>query len=338
MSGEIAARVIRGKDKEAVHNASVAVVNSEGELTHYLGDVGESWMTRSCVKPFQALPLLMSGGFDKFGFSERQLAIMCASHNGTDEHVEVTLSNLKLAGNSPDDLLCGFHLPTFMRLNELYPANEEDKDPLRHNCSGKHSGFLALAKFLDEPLAEYLNPNSKTQEMVRQSVADMCRYDVEKIKIGVDGCSAPVLSLPLQNIATGFARLATMNDEHDKQQAAVTRVRKAMYAHPYLISGEKRLDYDLMRSFPGNVVCKVGAEGIEGLGFREQGIGICVKIIDGNTRALGVVIVEVLKQLGMMGDSKQFPLLATHEKTILRNNRGIDTAKIIPDFKLKKVV
>ena len=98
MPGEIAARVVRGEDIEAIHNATIAVVDSDAKLTHYLGEPKESFMTRSAVKPFQVMPLILSGGFDHFGFSQRQLAIMCASHNGTDEHAEVTLSILKIVG------------------------------------------------------------------------------------------------------------------------------------------------------------------------------------------------------------------------------------------------
>lgn len=337
-SDEPAAIVRRGDGIEAIHCATIAVVDAEGNLTHSLGDPSQSWMTRSAVKPFQALPLILTGGFDHFGFSQRQLAIMCASHNGTDEHREVTLSNLELAGNSTQDLQCGTHLPSYMRLNGLYPSNDEDKDSLRHNCSGKHSGFLALSRYLNEHVASYLEPGGKAQQMVKQSVADICRFPVEKIAVGIDGCSAPVFSLPPLNLAIGFMRLATLQADEKNLNAALGRVRSAMYEYPYLISGEKRMDYDLMRSYPENIICKIGAESIEAIGFADPPIGICVKILDGNIRALGAVCVEVFRQLGLINRIENFPELQKYNRPEVRNYRKLLTGNIEPVFELKKVV
>ena len=197
MSCEVAARVYRGEVVEAQHCADIAVVDAEGNLTHYLGNPDAVYMTRSSVKPFQALPIILTGALDRLGFSSEQLAIMCASHTGTDRHREVVRSNLWQAGNHPEDLKCGTHLPIGMEQDGTYPTAGEDKDPLRHNCSGKHSGFLALAGFLGEPVSDYLKPTSRTQQLVKEAVAEVCQYPSERIEVGIDGCSAPVLSLPL---------------------------------------------------------------------------------------------------------------------------------------------
>lgn len=329
--------IIRGETTEAVHNGSVAVVDEQGKLTHYVGEPENITAMRSAVKPFQALPLLMSGGFDHFKFSEKQLAIMCASHNGTDEHTEVVDSNLKAAGNTPDDLQCGTHWPTGMKLNNQYPCNGEDNDPLRHNCSGKHSGFLALAKYQNDDIKEYLNPQSKTQQMVIQAVADMCEYPADKIDISIDGCSAPQFSIPPINLAIGFKNLATLQGKSDKMTESLRRVFDAMNAYPRLVSGEKRFDYDLMRSFPSKVVCKVGAEAVEGIGFSEQRIGIAVKINDGNTRALYPVCVEVLRQLDIVDNIENFPFLKRYQRPEVTNYRGTLTGYIEAKFELTRV-
>lgn len=334
---EIVARVYRGEVVEAYHFANIAVVNEAGEMTHYLGNPEERFMTRSVVKPFQALPLVMSGAADHFGFSDKQLALTCASHVGSDEHREVALSNLKLAGNSPGHLQCGTHWPIGMAQAKDWPFKGEDKDVLRHNCSGKHSGFLALARYLKEDVANYLEPDSQTQKMVKQAVADMCEYPVEEVTVGIDGCSAPVFSIPVKNLAHGFVKLATGRGNDDKMTAAVKRIRQAIWANPLMVSGEKRLDYDLKRSFPNNLVCKIGAESIEGIGLAEQGLGITVKILDGNHRALGPVIVDLFKQLGLIDNMEKFPLLHKYEAPEIKNYRKIVTGKIVTDFKLRKV-
>jgi L-asparaginase II len=331
------AYVIRGNTPEAVHFGSIAVVDEHGQLTHAVGEPDKPTAMRSSVKPFQALPLLMSGGFDHYKFTPKQLAIMCASHNGTDEHVAVVQSNLDAAENTADDLQCGTHWPTGMKLNEEYPCKGEDKDPLRHNCSGKHSGFLALARFIGEDVKEYLNPESSTQKLIIQAVADMCEYPVDKIDVSIDGCSAPQLSIPPLNLAIGFKNLAIKKGNSDLMTKAVERVYEAMNAFPKLVSGERRYDYDFMRSFPGNVVCKIGAEAVEGMGFSEQKIGIAVKITDGNTRALWPVCVEVLRQLDIVDNIENFPFLKRYDRNEQKNYRGLETGRIEAKFELKKV-
>jgi len=331
------AKVYRGSAVEAVHHGSIAVVNEQGELTHYVGEPEMVISMRSSVKPFQALPLLLSGGFDHFGFSVKQLAIMCASHNGTDEHRELVISNLEAAGNKPEDLQCGCHWPMGLRLDGIYPTEEEENDRLRHNCSGKHSGFLALTKFLGENTKEYLNPDSKMQKLIKQAVADMCEYPVDKLGVAIDGCSAPAFSFPLVALARGFKNLAIGQGKTPEVQKALKRIFEAMTSYPKMVAGEKRLDYDLMRSFEGNAVCKVGAESVEGIGFAEQKIGIAVKIGDGNTRALWPVCMEVLRQLDIVDSINKFPFLQRYDRPEVKNYTKKVTGKIEPVFELKKV-
>ena len=338
MSCEIAARVYRGEVIEAQHCADIAVVDERGNLTHYFGNPDAVYMTRSSVKPFQVLPLIRTGAFAKLGFSSEQLAIMCASHNGTDKHRELVQSNLWRAGNHPEDLQCGTHLPMGMELEGRYPTAGEDKDPLRHNCSGKHSGFLALAGFLGEPIADYLNPHSRTQQMVKASVAEICQFPAEQIEVGIDGCSAPVFALPLKNLAIGFKNLAIPQARDAETREALGMVKNAMTEHPYLVSGDRRFDYDLMRSFPKIAVSKVGAESIQAIGFADPPMGIVVKIIDGaGGRALGPVCVHVLKQLGVIKRFEDHIHLLGYASPEVRNCRNLLTGRIVVDFDLKKV-
>ena len=329
--------VVRGETIEAIHNASIAVINQEGRLTHYLGNPDDVFMTRSSIKPFQLLPLILTGAAKKYGFTLEQLAIMCGSHTGSDKHREVVLKNLKLAGNSPEDLGCGCHWPIGMEMEKEYPYKEEDKDPTRHNCSGKHSGFLALARFLGDKPEDYLNPDSKTQQLIKKTLAEYAEYDEKSMPFAIDGCSAPNYPLPIQKLALAFKKLANGEGDSPEVSDAVNTIKKAMTQYPYMVSGDNRLDYDLMRSFPGNLVCKIGAESIEGIGMSEPSLGICVKIYDGNFRALGPVCVEVLKQLGIIQNLDDYPYLKGHEEPEVRNARDIVTGKIISGFKLKKV-
>jgi L-asparaginase II len=333
---EIAARVYRGKNFEAVHHASIAVVNSQGELTHYLGDPDELVMTRSSIKPFQVLPLLMTGAVDRYGFSQKQLAIMCGSHVGSDDHREVVLSNLEAAGNTPAMLKCGSHWPLGMQMDNRFPTHEEELDPVRHNCSGKHSGFLALCRFLGDQCGDYLDPESKGQRLVRKVISEVCEYPLETRDCVIDGCSAPNYSVPLRKLALGFQKLATASPDGGPVEKALARAAEAIRRHPEMVSGEKRLDLHLARSFPGNVVNKIGAESVEGIGFAEPPAGIAIKIEDGNTRALGPICVATLLQLGLVANLDNYRYLKLYEQPNVENARKIVTGEIVAEFTLRK--
>lgn len=333
---DIVARVLRGRREESVHSGSIAVVNKEGKLTHYFGDPEFFTFVRSSAKPFQLMPMVASGAADHFKFSPKQLSIMCGSHVGSDHHRATVIANLEAAGNGPEHLQCGTHLPIFMTIAKTYPREGEDKDPLRHNCSGKHSGFLALSRFLGVDPKEYLNPESKTQKMVLDTASAMYGYPAEKIEIGIDGCSAPNFGLPLKNTAIAFMKLALGIGRDKAESKVVARIRDAMMEFPEMVSGEGRFDLALSQEFPGNIVCKGGAEAIQGIGFREEGIGIAVKIHDGNQRALYPVCVEVLKQLGILKEPERSKNLSDFYNAEIRNFRKILTGRIIPEFRLEK--
>lgn len=334
---EPAAIIYRGSVVEATHYASIAVVNFSGKITHCLGDPDLVTMTRSSIKPFQLVPLVASGAADEFGFSNLNLSIMAGSHSGTDEHIKVVAANLKRAGNDVSHLKCGHHWPLGMQTDNKYPLNGEDRDPLRHNCSGKHSGFLALARYLGVDPDTYLDPNSEVQRRVKTAISEICEYPEEKMYMGTDGCSAPNYPLPLRNLALGFKKLANQNGDDSRTAKALVRIREAMSEFPLLFSGENRFDYNLMRSFPWNVVCKGGAEALQAIGFSEQKIGIAVKVHDGNARGLGVICFEVLKQLGIVQNMDDFPHLKRYDMPEVKNNAGLVTGHVVPTFRLKSI-
>ena len=326
-----AAFVHRGEGIEAVHHAIVAVVDESSRLTHVLGDAEQVFFSRSSIKPLQALPLVEAGGLERFGFDPQELSLCAASHNGSDQHRAIVLGMLQKLGLGPEALQCGSGYPLQLKLFGKYPLDGEDQDPLRHNCSGKHSGFLALAKLLSQPLETYLEPTGAAQCLVRNAVAASCEVTPDSLLLGTDGCSAPNFALPLRSLAVGFKNLAVAAD------GARARVRDAMLANPLLVSGERRLDYDLSLAFPGRVVVKGGAEALLLLAFREPALGIAIKVVDGAPRALGPILVETLKQLGLVDDIARFPTLARYQAPIVSNARKLKTGEIRADFRLTRV-
>jgi L-asparaginase II len=323
-----AAVVARGEGIDAWHAAAAVVVDGGGRVTHTLGDGELVTFTRSAIKPFQALPLILSGACDALGIEDDELALAAASHDGGGVQREVALSLLAKAGAREAQLGCGAHWPIGMRIRGLHPCAGEDRDPLRHNCSGKHAGFLALARTLGVAPERYLDPDSAVQRAVRRAVADACEIDEADLRTGTDGCSAPNFAVPLSALARAFKNLATRGPAGTALDGALARVRAAMQAHPGLVSGPTRLDYEIARAFAGRVVCKGGAEGLIAIGVSEPALGIVVKMLDGADRALGPVCMAILTELGLVDDGAR-AALAHRVRPVVTNYRGTETGAIV---------
>lgn len=329
ISPAIAAVVERGGCIDAWHSASVAVVDSTGRLIASFGDPSLVTATRSSIKPFQALALVESGAARSLGLTEEDLAIACASHNGLDEHVEAVRALLSKAGATQSDLRCGSQLPIGYRLAGKLPTKGEHEDPLRHNCSGKHAGFLALSRHLGEDKGAYLSKGSATQGLVLHALVEACALAAEP-PTGTDGCGAPNYALGLPSLALGMVKLAT-----SAGGSPLSTIRTAMQRHPSLVSGEGRFDLDLMRAYPQNVVCKSGAEAIQAIGFREPAVGIAVKIHDGAERALAPISCAVLEELGLLRGSTA-GTLTRHRRPLVRNAAGTVTSVITTSVTLER--
>jgi len=338
----IVERGARGVD--AWHFAAVAVVGADGRVTHAVGDPELITFTRSAIKPFQALPLCLGGAVASLGIDAEELAIAASSHDGSDRHRAVVARLLAKAGADVTDLQCGAHWPIGMRAADQHPAHGEERDPLRHNCSGKHAGWLALARVLSVPRGRYLDPDAEVQRAVRSAVAAACQLDEGALQVGIDGCSAPNYAMPLSALARGMLNLAGGGQGHgpgpagNPVPAALGRVRAAMQAHPVLVSGPSRFDNALAAAFGERIVAKGGAEAVQAIGFADPPLGIAIKVLDGGERALPPITIEVMRQLGLWSGAPPQPLEA-RVRPVLRNHRGVQTGAvaIAPGLKLTAV-
>lgn len=321
------AEVTRGAIIESMHHGSVAVVDRDGALLHATGDPWFPTMTRSTLKPFQAVPLVAAGGIERFGFSPPEVALLCGSHSGEPRHLTAVGDMLRRAGNSAVDLQCGNHAPMFYEVEGRTPPSPP-YSPLAHNCSGKHSGMLAWCVHCGAPKASYLALDHPLQQAIREAVAHFTATPQEALVTAIDGCSAPNYAVPLTRLALAFARLAT--DEPDARYgSALTRLGAAMTAHPEMVSGAGRSDAALMTAGRGDWVTKIGAEGVQAIGIRSAGVGIAIKVADGGKRALLPVTVAVLDRLGYL-DASQRALLAVWREVPVRNARGIIVGQVRP--------
>lgn len=344
-------QILRGEIVESVHFGAIAVVSAAGRMISEYGDAHTVTYLRSSAKPLQVLPFIEQGGQDYYGLNRREIALMCASHAGTDEHMAVLYSIQGKTGIAETDLLCGTHPLSDKPTLDAMRQRGEPLGASRHNCSGKHTGMLAFASMLDLPLKDYINPQHPVQQIILETFSEMSSLPGDQISIGVDGCSAPNFALPLYNAALAIARLCDPDRSAppltEQRAEACLTITAAMTENPDMVGGPNSFDTLLMQSAQGRVLSKGGAEGYQVLGVMpgalsptSAGMGIAFKVADGDlkshTRSTGnprgqvrpAVALEILKQLGaltskMAADLAEFgPSFPVHNWSKLLTGKG----------------
>ncbi|MFK7600662.1 asparaginase [Deinococcus sp. SM5_A1] len=290
------ARVVftRGGVDESIHAVHLAVVDADGKLIASCGDPDLVTFPRSSSKPVQALPLALAAP----ELPSDELAIACASHAGTPEHLTAVMRLLERSGSTVADLRCGTHPPFDAAVAAELIRTGERPTPLHHNCSGKHAGMLLSCVLNGWPKEGYTEHSHPLQVRIRELHAELGGVDLEEVEAGTDGCSVPAFALPLSAAARIFAGLARPSGEYAQ---ALDRIFSAMTEHPFLIAGPGRLDTTLMPLVPG-LVAKMGAEAFYGMGLRQTPrgpLGVAFKIMDGGERARAHVALAVLEALGI---------------------------------------
>jgi len=335
--------VTRAGVVESLHFGALAAVDSAGTFVASYGDPGVVTFLRSSAKPFQALPFVEREGDLHYGLSPRELALICASHSGTDEQVEIVRGIQDKAGLGEADLLCGVHEPYDKATAEAMRRRGEPPTANRHNCSGKHSGMLAHARMRELPLGEYLDAGGPIQESIRHTFAEMAGLADEQVELGVDGCSAPNFAVPLYNAALALARLCDPGSLSPERAAACRRITAAMTAHPGMVAGPGRFDTLLMQAAGGRILAKAGAESYQALGLlpgalgpNSPALGIAVKISDGDPmgRARALAALEALRQLGAL-DAGELEQLSAFGPQKLTNFRGLEVGETRAAFSLE---
>jgi L-asparaginase II len=301
--------VTRGEIVESLHFGAFIVVDSRGNVLASEGNPALMTYPRSSMKPFQALPFIERGGAEAFGLSDQEIAIMCASHAGTDLHRSVLQSMHEKIGISEADLACGVHWPGDSDTRDAMKIAGEKPTAFRHNCSGKHTGMLAHACLRGFEKKGYLDPQHPVQVTIRETLAEMAGMDPDEMLQGTDGCSAPVYGIPLQNMARAVVTLADPVDLGETRAKACRSITAAMMTHPVMIAGPGKFDTELMTVADGKLFSKGGAEGYQIIGVMPgmmdkdaPGLGIAIKISDGDSsgRARESVSLTILQALGVL--------------------------------------
>jgi L-asparaginase II len=322
----------RGPLAEIVHAGAIAVVNAQGLLQASAGDPHAMGFTRSTIKPFQALPFLQGGGIAQFGFTQKQTALLCASHNGEDMHVVQVDDMLNKIGQPYQALQCGCHVPLRFSYGGLTAPADLQYDERHNNCSGKHTGFLAYCVQHGHPLDNHLAPEHPLQVAIRASVMRATGTDASQLVAGTDGCSAPNYAMPLSKLAYAFARLASGADDAELGKPFAI-LREAMGQHPEMVSGTGRNDLAFTQAGRGDWITKIGADGVQVIASIERREAIAIKVISGHMPALYAAAVETMDQLGWL-DARQRELLKPWQQQSLLNARGLQVGEVRPVFQL----
>ena len=278
----------RGNAIESRHCGAVAVVDADGAVVAALGDIERAIFPRSAVKVLQALPLVASGAADRLGLADDELALACASHNGEEIHAQTAARMLGKAGLDASALECGAHWPVLDAASRALAAQGREPSALHNNCSGKHAGLLCLACAmhggidLRQYARGYVKPEHPVMREVTAALQATTGFDLVRTPHGTDGCSIPTYAIPLRHLAHGFARVGTGVGLGAGHARAAQRLRAAVAAAPFMVAGTGRFDTSVMARLGERVFCKVGAEGVFCAALPQRGLGVAIKIDDGN--------------------------------------------------------
>jgi L-asparaginase II len=318
MTNPILVEVTRGPLVESLHRGAIAISDARGALKLAVGDVESPIFPRSALKPIQAIPLVESGAADRFAVSDAELALACASHSGEPQHTEPVAAWQARIGCGVADLACGPHRPLHEPTATAMILKGERWTALHNNCSGKHTGFMTLARELNAPVAGYREVDHPTQRRVEATLKEMAGLSGE-MPWGVDGCTVPNFALPLAALARAMACIADPSGQPPARAQACARVIAAMTAHPELVGGTGRACTLIMRQAPG-IAVKTGAEGVYIAILPALGLGAALKIEDGASRASETVLAALLIALGVVKNEGHAFSLA-HAPVL--NTRGV---------------
>jgi len=290
---QLSCNVIRGKNIESQHMVHAVVIDCEGKIIFSSGDPKHITCVRSSLKPFQASATVSVGAAKSAGFLEEEIALMCASHNGEKIHVQTAKGMATKLGFNEKHYECGSHAPYDKKSREK--ALKTGYTVFHNNCSGKHSGMLAIAKKLTADPKNYISKNHPVQKVIFKQLSKLTGKN--KLSLGIDGCSAPTPFLSLIEIAQLFQLLGSA------KYFELQTVYRAMINHPYLVAGKNRFDTNFITALRGRGITKVGGEAVRGAVIKTKKygtVGIAQKVIDGNQRANEPAMMRICSYLSLL--------------------------------------
>ena len=325
----VLAEVYRNDVVESFHRGSAVVMDSTGKCVMEIGDGSRNIYPRSALKLLQAIPLVETGAADHFGFSDREIAVACASHSAEEIHTSTVSALLNRIGLSVDDLENGPDMPLSELARNRLLERAEKPAPLYQNCSGKHAGMLALASFLDHPTRGYSEYDHPVQQLWMQTLSELTDIDVGDLVWELDGCGMPAICMPMASLALGCALFADCGRTGGSRAGAMQRILSAVRSQPEYVAGSDRCCTHVIRHSAGKVVVKTGAEGVYSGLLPERSLGFVLKIDDGSSRGSEVALGGLLKALDAISPDAEAKLEPFFRPAVT-NSQGRTTGRIVP--------
>ena len=318
--------VYRNQTVESRHRGAVVAVDRVGDVVFQLGDIDALVFPRSSLKPFQAIPLVESGAAAHFALSEQELALACASHNAEALHQQVLSRWMLRAGLNPEQLECGASLPYDEETRHEHLRGGLGPGRHLHNCSGKHTGMLTLAKYLGLPASGYSSLQHGTQQVWIDVLSELTDIDIRTMPWDKDGCGLPAFALPLRALAVAFSKFTSRGKLTKNRYIAMRSIADAMRAHPDMVAGRNRCCTATMQ-MGNSLMVKTGAEGVFGGVCLSSGLGFALKIDDGASRAADAALGALLQTLGIL-DAKSHAAARQLYQPDLYNSQGVVVGRI----------
>ncbi len=318
---------VRAGHVEGLHTGSVAVCDADGILLSSRGDSSHPTFFRSSSKMLQALSVVSSGAAERFSLTLPELALTCASHNGADDHLRAAESILAKCGCSVTDLGCGAHEPyDRVEMERLLRAGEAPT-AIHNNCSGKHSGMLAVCKAEGWPTQGYTSLEHPLQQRIHEQIATYSGTPRADIPTGIDGCSLPTFLLTIRAMSTAVARFMRASCREGTPDATI---RAAIAAHPEMINGVGGFDTEIVRVTRGRLIAKRGAMAVFVVGADDPvrgPVGVTVKLASGDPTAMPVAVMHALEANALLSPG-EIAQLESFRRTVIRNWNEIETGAV----------
>ncbi len=323
-SNPVLVETVRGTLIESFHRGAFAVVDLDAKLVASEGDIDRPIFPRSAIKPLQATVLIESGAASRYRLDDRQIALACASHSGESVHVKLVRQWLVQIGIDEHALECGAHAPSDRETRTNMLRAGQIPTALHNNCSGKHAGFLTVAKHCGHPTSGYIGIAHPVQRSVLQMLENLTGELLQEPPPAVDGCGIPTPAIPLAGIARGFVQLAS------RRVGAADQIIQAMRKHPYLVGGRNRFCTAIAEITRGSVLVKVGAEGVyAGMILDGHQVAFALKIDDGSRAAAEVAASYLIQQFAVL-DQEQLGKLDRFLNPMIHNVAGREVGAVRP--------
>lgn len=321
MPFELFVEVTRNNIVESRHLGAAVVCDFRGDVVASWGDIEGLVYPRSALKPFFAIDLVESGASDYYGLDDAELSLACASHQGEKMHEDLVVSWLARIGLNQDDLACGVALPEDEASSRNVLASGQQGCRAHHNCSGKHTSFLTNAQFRKMPIKNFHLAEHPLQKISMDILSNLAGSSLQDYPLGIDGCGFPAPTMPLETLGRIVARFARPDGLSSQRSSAISRLHQAIRNKPLYTAGHGTAVSEIIEKTNGEVLVKSGAEGIFIAAIASRGLGVALKIADGNARARPAAMLAILDYLGVLSDDQKTSL-RHHIRPQLRNSRG----------------